>query len=107
MRRDVAGMAMSGGDALVQIARHNFFLLDRLAHEIDPALLAAAAERAADHLALAMRAHLDGGIDRRAGEASALHFARASDHIGSHLRDPALSVQSIARALGLSASHLH
>lgn len=107
MRRDVAGMALSGGDALVQIARYNLLLLDRLAPEIDPALLAAAAERAADHLALAMRAHLDGGIDRSIGDASALHFARASDHIGDHLRDPALSVQSIARALGLSASHLH
>ncbi|WP_158811794.1 helix-turn-helix domain-containing protein [Beijerinckia sp. L45] len=107
MRRDVAGMALSGNDALVQIARHNLLLLDRLAQEIDPAFLPAAAQRATDHLALAMRAQLDGASHRSGGDASALHFSRATEHIAAHLHEPALSVQSVARAIGLSTGHLH
>ncbi len=107
MRRDVAGMALAGGDPLTAIARANLLLLERFAQTISPILLPAAAERAIDHLGLAMRARLDDGPIRRNRGASAHHFARASLYIIDHLRDSALSVQRIATATGLSASHLH
>jgi AraC-like DNA-binding protein len=107
LRRDVAGMALAGGDPLTAIARANLVLLERYAHMISPGLLPAAAERAIDHLGLAMRARLDDGPIRRDRGATAHHFARASLYIIGHLRDPALSVQRIADATGLSTGHLH
>ena len=107
LRRDVAGMALAGSDPLTAIARTNLVMLERLAHIISPTLLPAAAERAIDHLSLAMRARLDDSPIRRDRGASARHFARASLYIVDHLRDPALSVERIARATGISAGHLH
>jgi AraC-like DNA-binding protein len=107
MRRDVAGMALAGGDPLTTIARANLLMLKRFAHTISPVLLPAAAERAIDHLGLAMRARLDDGPIRRDRGASAYHFARASLYIVDHLHDSALSVERIAGAIGLSAGHLH
>ncbi len=107
MRRDVAGMALAGGDPLTAIACANLLMLDRFAHTINPILLPAAAERAIDHLGLAMRARLDDGPIRRDRGASAHHFARASLYIIDHLRDPALSVERIANATGISTGHLH
>jgi AraC-like DNA-binding protein len=107
MRRDVAGMALAGGDPLTAIARANLLLLERFAHTISPSLLPAAAERAIDHLGLAMRARLDDGPVRRERGTSAHHFARASLYIIDHLRDSTLSVERIARAAGISAGHLH
>jgi AraC-like DNA-binding protein len=107
LRRDVAGLALAGSDPLTAIARHNLMLLERFAQAINPALLPAAAERALDHLGLAMRAHFDGGPVRRDRNASAQHFARANAYLNDHLRDPGLSVSRIARAVGLSSGHLH
>jgi AraC-binding-like domain len=49
--RDVAGMALSGDDALTAIARQNIVLLERFVSAIDPILLPAAANRALDHIA--------------------------------------------------------
>jgi AraC-like DNA-binding protein len=107
MRRDVAGMALAGADPLTAIARANLLLLERFAHTISPTLLPAAAERAIDHLGLAMRARLDDGPIRRERGTSAHHFARASLYITDHLRDSALSVERVAKATGVSTGHLH
>lgn len=107
LRRDVAGMALAGSDPLTAIARTNLVMLERLAHIISPTLLPAAAERAIDHLSLAMRARLDDSPIRRDRGASARHFARASLYIVDHLRDSALSVERIAHATGISPGHLH
>jgi AraC-like DNA-binding protein len=108
MRRDVAGMALAGGDPLTAIARANLLMLERFAHTIGPMLLPAAAERAIDHLGLAMRARLDDdGPIRRDRGTSGHHFARASLYIIDHLRDRALSVERIANATGISTGHLH
>jgi AraC-like DNA-binding protein len=107
LRRDVAGMALAGADPLTAIARTNLLLFERFAHTINSALLPAAAERAIDHLGLAMRARLDDGPVRRNGGASARHFARASAYIIGHLRDSLLSVERVAGAVGLSTGHLH
>jgi AraC-like DNA-binding protein len=107
LRRDVAGMALSGGDALTTIARTNLLLLERFAPGIDPALLPAVAERALDHLGVAMRARLDDGADRRRRVGFDQHFSRASAYIIAHLGDRLLSVERAAKAVGLSAGHLH
>ena len=107
LRRDVAGMALPGADPLTAIARHNLLLLERFARAIDPALLPAAAERAMDHLGLAMRANFDAGPVRRDRDTSVQHFARAGDYISDHLRDPQLCVGRVAKAVGLSSGHLH
>jgi AraC-like DNA-binding protein len=106
LRRDVAGTALPGSDPLTAIARHNLLLLERFAQTIDPVLLPAAAERAIDHLGLAMRARFDSSPVRRDGDTSVQHFARAA-YIADHLRDPLLSVGRVAKAVGLSAGHLH
>ena len=63
--RDVAGMALSGDDALTAIARQNIVLLERFVSAIDPILLPAAANRALDHLALAARFFFEGNAGRR------------------------------------------
>jgi AraC-like DNA-binding protein len=107
LRRDVAGMALAGSYPLTAIARINILMLERLAHTISPNLLPAAAERAIDHLSLAMRARLDDSPIRRDRGASARHFARASLYIGDHLRDSTLSVERVANATGISPGHLH
>jgi AraC-like DNA-binding protein len=107
MRSDVAGMALAGSDPLTEIARHNLQLIARLAHTIDPAMLPAATARAVDHLGLAMRARLDSSTRNRDRQTAARHFARASAYIADHLHDPTLSVRRIAKALGVSAGHLH
>jgi AraC-like DNA-binding protein len=107
MRADVAGMALAGSDPLTEIARHNLLLMARLAHTIEPTLLPAAAARAVDYLGLAMRTRLDSPLLRREHNTAIRHFARASAYIADHLHDPALSVSRIAKALGVSAGHLH
>lgn len=103
--RDIAGTALPGDHALTAIARYNLLLLEQFAATIDPKLLPAVANRAIDHLALAARAPQDGVRDIRR-EVYALHFERASLHIEEHLRDPSLSVERIADAIGLSSGHL-
>jgi AraC-like DNA-binding protein len=107
LRRDVAGLGLPGADPLTAIARTNLLMLERLAHTITPILLPAAAERAIDHLSLAMRARLDDSPIRRDRGASARHFARASLYIIDHLRDSTLSVERIANATRISPGHLH
>jgi hypothetical protein len=107
LRRDVAGLALAGSDPLTAIARTNLLMLERFAHTISPTLLPAAAERAIDHLSLAMRARLDDSPIRRDRGTSARHFARASLYIIDHLRDSDLSVERIANATGISPGHLY
>jgi AraC-like DNA-binding protein len=104
--RDVAGMALSGDDALTTIARQNIVLLERFVSAIDPILLPAAANRAIDHLALAARFFFEANVGRRGHGASASYFARASVYISDALGDPLLSVEQIAEAVGISTGHL-
>jgi AraC-like DNA-binding protein len=104
--RDVAGMALSGDDALTAIARQNIVLLERFVSTIDPILLPAAAHRALDHLALAARFFFEGNAGRRGHSLSASSFARACAYISEALGDPLLSVERIAAAIGLSSGHL-
>jgi AraC-like DNA-binding protein len=107
LRRDVAGLGLPGADPLTAIARTNLLMLERLAHTITPILLPAAAERAIDHLSLAMRARLDDNPIRRDRGALVRHFTRASVYIIDRLRDSTLSVERIAHATGISPGHLH
>jgi AraC-like DNA-binding protein len=104
--RDVAGMALSGDDALTAIARQNIVLLERFVSAIDPILLPAAANRALDHLALAARFVFEGNAGRRGHGASASYFAGACAYIAEALGDPFLSVEQIAEAVGISSGHL-
>ena len=104
--RDVAGLALAGGDALTAIARQNIVLIERFVSAIDPILLPAAANRALDHLALAARAFFEGNSGRLGRNASASYFARACAYISESLGDPLLSVERIAEAVGLSSGHL-
>ena len=104
--RDVAGMALSGDDALTAIARQNIMLLERFVSAIDPILLPAAAHRALDHLALATRCFFEGNGGRRGRNASASYFARACAYVSDALGDPFLTVEGIAEAVGLSSGHL-
>ncbi|SHL74438.1 transcriptional regulator, AraC family [Bradyrhizobium lablabi] len=104
--RDLAGMALSGDDALTAIARQNIVLLERFVSAIEPMLLPAAANRALDHLALATRSFFEGNIGRRGHNASAFYFARACAYISESLGDPFLSIEKIAEAVGLSSGHL-
>jgi AraC-like DNA-binding protein len=104
--RDIAGMALSGDDALTAIARQNIVLLDHFVSAIDPILLPAAANRALDHLALAARSFFEGNAGRRGHSLSASSFARACAYISEMLGDPNLSVEQIAAAIGISSGHL-
>ena len=104
--RDVAGMALSGDDALTAIARQNIVLLERFVSAIDPILLPAAANRALDHLALAARFVFEGHAGQRGHRASASYFAGACGYISEALGDPLLSVEQIAEAVGISSGHL-
>ena len=104
--RDVAGMALSGDDALTAIARQNIMLLERFVSAIDPILLPAAAHRALDHLALAARCFFEGSAVRRGRNLSASYFTRACAYVSDALGDPFLSVEQIAEAVGLSSGHL-
>ncbi len=103
---DVAGMALSGDDALTAIARQNIVLLERFVSAIDPVLLPAAANRTLEHLALAARSLFEGRIGRHGHNVSASAFARACAYISGSLGDPSLSVEQIAAAVGLSSGHL-
>jgi AraC-like DNA-binding protein len=104
--RDVAGMALSGDDALTVIARQNIVLLERFVSAIDPILLPAAANRALDHLALAARFFFEGNAGRRDHSLSASVFARACAYISEALGDQTLCVEQIAAAIGISSGHL-
>lgn len=84
---DVAGMALSGDDALTAIARQNIVLLERFVSAIDPMLLPAAANRALDHLALAARFFFEGNAGQRGHGASASYFAGACAYISQALGD--------------------
>ena len=103
---DLAGAALSGGQALTAIARENLLSLERNATMIEPIFLSAAANCAIDHLSLAMRATLRGEVRSIAGRLTADNVARADAYISDHLRDAKLSVERVARAIGVSAGHL-
>jgi AraC-like DNA-binding protein len=104
---DPAGTTLPGGLALTAIARQNLLFLQRSAGAIEPIFLPAAANCAIDHLALAMRATLR---RRAAGDIARSvisdHVARANAYIMDNLHDADLSVEDVARSVGLSAGHL-
>jgi AraC-like DNA-binding protein len=104
--RDLSGKSLSGNEALTTIARQNLVLLDRLAATINSRMLPAAACRAIDHLALAVRALFDTRTQPTARHLSAAHFENACSFISENLSDPSLSVEPIAQAAGLSSGHL-
>lgn len=103
---DFAGVALPGGQALTAIARQNLLLLERSATSIEPIFLPAAANSAINHLSLAMRAMLSGEARRIAGHTILDYVARASVYISDHLQDMELSVEQVAKAVGISAGHL-
>jgi AraC-like DNA-binding protein len=102
---DFAGAALAGGQALTAIARQNLLLLERSADVIEPIFLSAAANCAIGHLSLAMRATLRGEDRKLAGHTiSALD--RANAFILDNLHDTKLSVDQVARSVGISAGYL-
>ena len=103
---DLAGAALPGEHALTAIARQNFLLLKRSAAMIEPLFLPAAANCAIDHLALAMRATLRDEARKVSGHASSDHVTKANACISDNLHDAELSVEHVARAVGISAGHL-
>lgn len=104
--RDIAGIGLPGGRALTAIARHNLILLENFASEIEPHLIPAVADRAIDYLSLAVRTLFEDGRRQTRSAVSGFHFERASRYIAERLGDPRLSVEKIARAIGLSSGHL-
>ena len=103
---DLAGVALLGGQALTAIARQNLLLLEHNATAIEPIFLSAAANCAIGHLALAMRATLRGEARKTVGHAISDHVVRAEAYISDHLHDAELSVEHIAKSVGVSAGHL-
>jgi AraC-like DNA-binding protein len=104
--RGLAGTGLSGDKALTAIARHNLILLETFASEIEPRLIPAVADRAIDYLSLAVRTSFDDARRPTHSAACAFHFERATLYVAQHLGDPLLSVEKIARAIGLSSGHL-
>jgi AraC-like DNA-binding protein len=103
---DLAGVALSGEQTLTAIARENLLFLERSADVIAPIFLPAAANCAIGHLSLAMRAMIRGEAAKIAGRAIADHIARADAYISDNLHDVELSVERVARSVGISAGHL-
>jgi AraC-like DNA-binding protein len=104
--QDLAGVALSGEQALTAIARENLLFLERSADVIAPIFLPAAANCAIGHLALAMRATIRDEAAKIAERAIADHIARADTYISDNLHDVELSVERVARSVGVSAGHL-
>lgn len=103
---DLAGAALSGEQTLTAIARHNLLLLKHSAAAIEPIFLPAAANCAIGHLALAMRA-TGRGTARKLTEYSVSDYvARADAYIADHLYDAELSVEDVARSVGISTGYL-
>lgn len=103
---DLAGAALPGDQALTAIARQNLLLLKHSATAIEPIFLPAAANCAIDHLSLAMRATLRGDVRKIAEYSTSDYVARANAYISSHLHETELSVEHVARSVGVSAGHL-
>ncbi|WP_187436693.1 helix-turn-helix domain-containing protein [Bradyrhizobium rifense] len=101
---DLAGLALPGRQPLTAIARQNLLSFERCAGMIEPAFLPAVANCAIDHLSLAMRATLRGDRARRAIVPD--HVVRADAWITRNLHDAELSVEDVARSVGLSPGHL-
>jgi AraC-like DNA-binding protein len=101
---DLAALALPGREPLTVIARQNLLSFERCAGLIEPAFLSAAANCAIDHLALAMRATLRGDSARR--KIVPDHVVRAEAWITRNLHDAGLSVEGVARSVGLSPGHL-
>jgi AraC-like DNA-binding protein len=103
---DLAGASLPGEQALTAIARQNLLLLEHNATAIEPIFLSAAANYAIGHLSLAMRATLRGEAQKIAGHVISDYVARANAYISDHLHDAELSVERIARSIGVSAGYL-
>jgi AraC-like DNA-binding protein len=103
---DLAGAALAGGEALTAVARQNLLFLGRWATAVEPIFLPAAASCAISHLALAMRATRLGETRRIAAQTISNYVTRADTYIAGHLRDAELSVDDVARFVGISSGHL-
>ena len=103
---DLAGFALPGRQPLTAIARQNLLYFERCAGVIEPAFLPAAANCAIEHLSLAMRATLRDDGARIAGPVVPDHVVRADAWISRNLHDAELSVESVARSVGLSPGYL-
>ena len=103
---DLAGMALPAEQALTAIARQNLLLLKHGAAAIEPIFLPAAANCAIDHLALAMRAARRSEVRRISEHPVADYVARADLYISDRLHDTSLSVEQVAKSLGISAGYL-
>jgi AraC-like DNA-binding protein len=103
---DLAGAALPGEHALTAIARQNLLLLQRSADVIEPSFLSAAANCAIGHLGLAMRATRHGETQRSVGYTISDYLDRADAFISDHLHDAELSVERVARSIGISAGYL-
>ncbi len=104
--RDLSGIVLNGSAPLTTIARHNLHFLNGFAETIAPSMLPAAASRAIDYLALAVRASVMDKAERARRDFSTLHFEQARAYVAQYLGDASLSVPRIARAAGLSSGHL-
>ena len=103
---DLAGAALPGGQALTAIARENLLFLERSAHVIDPIFLPAAANCAIDHLSLVMRATLRGETKKIAGRLISDYLAQANAFVLDNLHCRELSVERVAKSVGISAGYL-
>ena len=103
---DLAGAALPGGQALTAIARQNLLLLERSADVIEPIFLPAAANCAIGHLSLAMRATVRGEARKIARHVISDYLDRANAFISDNLHDTKLSVERVARSVGISAGYL-
>jgi AraC-like DNA-binding protein len=103
---DLAGAVLSGQQTLTAIARHNLLLLKHGATAIEPIFLPAAANNAIGHLALAMRATGHGEARKITRHSVANYVVSADTYISDHLHDCELSVEQVARSVGISAGHL-
>jgi AraC-like DNA-binding protein len=103
---DPAGAALPGAQALTAIARHNLLMLKHGAAAIDPIFLPAAANCAIDHLALAMRATRRSEAPKIVEHPASDYVVRADAFISDRLHDTELSVEQVARSVGISTGHL-
>jgi AraC-like DNA-binding protein len=103
---DLAGVALPGGQTLTDIARQTLLTLKHGAAVIEPVFLPAAANCAIDQLSLAMRAVRRSEARKIIQHSSSDHVARADLYISNHLHDAKLSVEQVAKALGVSAGYL-
>jgi AraC-like DNA-binding protein len=103
---DMAGAALPGGETLTAIARQNLLMLRHGATAIESIFLPAAANCAIDHLGLAMRATRHNEARKIVAHSISGYVARADVYISGHLHDSELSLQQVARSVGISSGYL-